>query len=63
MNPVIADVVSLANGSASQPSGSADAALTGQFTHAVSSGHFFVQTKKKPGERQFKAFINPLLWC
>ncbi|XP_036007051.1 zinc finger MYM-type protein 4 isoform X2 [Fundulus heteroclitus] len=30
MNPVIADVVSLANGSASQPSGSADAALTGE---------------------------------
>ncbi|XP_008300129.1 zinc finger MYM-type protein 4-like [Stegastes partitus] len=29
MNPVIADVVSLANGSATQPSGSADTALTG----------------------------------
>ncbi|MEQ2283671.1 hypothetical protein AMECASPLE_013929 [Ameca splendens] len=30
MNPVIADVVSLANGSASQPSGSANTALTGE---------------------------------
>lgn len=29
MNPVIADVVSLANGSAAQPSASADTALTG----------------------------------
>lgn len=29
MNPVIADVVSLANGSATQPSVSADTALTG----------------------------------
>lgn len=29
MNPVIADVVSLASGSATQPSGSAHTALTG----------------------------------
>uniref|UniRef100_A0A4W6FBU1 TRASH domain-containing protein n=1 Tax=Lates calcarifer TaxID=8187 RepID=A0A4W6FBU1_LATCA len=33
MNPVIADVVSLANGSATQPSASADTTLTGKFIH------------------------------
>lgn len=35
MNPVIADVVSLANGSAAQPSVSAATVLTGQSIHAV----------------------------
>ena len=35
MNPVIADVVSLANGSATQPNVSADTALTGKITSHV----------------------------
>lgn len=35
MNPVIADVVSLANGSATQPSASADTTLTGKFIHTA----------------------------
>lgn len=41
MNPVIADVVSLANGSAAQPSAGTDAALTGQSRHpaAVMTAH------------------------
>ncbi|XP_022057327.2 zinc finger MYM-type protein 4 isoform X4 [Acanthochromis polyacanthus] len=40
MNPVIADVVSLANGSATQPSGSADTALAGALpTSSVDGKH------------------------
>ncbi|XP_038128182.1 zinc finger MYM-type protein 4-like isoform X1 [Cyprinodon tularosa] len=62
MNPVIADVVSLANGSASQPSGSADAALTGELPTSSVDGknldHASTQTDAMrapaPRRRQMK---------
>ncbi|XP_056281599.1 zinc finger MYM-type protein 4-like isoform X2 [Pseudoliparis swirei] len=56
MNPVIADVVSLANGSASQPSVSADAALTGALPTSNVDGknldHASTQTDAVPTPRR-----------
>ncbi|XP_054894741.1 zinc finger MYM-type protein 4-like isoform X2 [Poeciliopsis prolifica] len=62
MNPVIADVVSLANGSASQPSGSAGTALTGELPTSSIDGknldHASTQTDAMrapaPRRRQMK---------
>ncbi|XP_053700964.1 zinc finger MYM-type protein 4-like [Synchiropus splendidus] len=62
MNPVIADVVSLANGSATQPNATTDAALTGSIPSSTSEGksldHASTQTdamrSSVPRRRQMK---------
>lgn len=46
MNPIIADVVSLANGSAAQPTAGTGAALTGQSDQSATYSATFSQTAK-----------------